>query len=60
MACGRTWPLVSSERHSETQSLILRAIDAFYAKLPEALDKIPKSGVVVVLIMGDLNSKVGQ
>ena len=33
-------------------------IDAFYEKLQEALDKIPKSDVVVM--MGDLNSKVGQ
>ena len=33
-------------------------IDAFYAKLQEALDKIPKSDVVVM--MGDFNAKVGQ
>ena len=33
-------------------------IDAFYVKLQEALDKIPKSDVVVM--MGDFNSKVGQ
>ena len=33
-------------------------IDAFYAKLQEALDKIPKSDVVVM--MGDFNAMVGQ
>ena len=32
--------------------------DAFYAKLQEALEKIPKSDVVVM--MGDFNSNVGQ
>ena len=34
-------------------------IDAFYSKLQDALDKIPKSDVVVVM-MGDFNSEVGQ
>ena len=33
-------------------------IDSCYAKLQEALDKIPKSDVVVM--MGDFNAKVGQ
>ena len=33
-------------------------IDAFYAKLQEALDKIPKRDVVVM--MGDFNVMIGQ
>ena len=33
-------------------------IDAFYTKLQEALDKIPKSYVVVMI--GGFNAKVGQ